>query len=98
MDEFTNLDRRIAYGAGCLWWGPIQAVGVTVGGLPCCPQCRGLLFEMDSEAVFLAAAKRYEEDQARPGYVTFIRWLKGRCFKTQAAAEAAYAADTETHA
>jgi hypothetical protein len=96
-------DTRVAYGAFCFWWGDIQQVGLTpphtmtVNGephvmqLPCCPTCGGLLMEAPTEAAFLEGAQKYESE-GHPGYVDFVRWSKGKCFKTRELAEAAYAA------
>lgn len=97
-------DTRVAYGALCFWWGDIQQVGLTkprtmtVGQgepftvqLPCCPTCGGMLMEAPTEAAFIEGAQKYE-DEGHPGYVAFIRWSKGKCFKTRELAEAAYAA------
>lgn len=75
-------DTRVAYGARCTWWGDIKDVG-TFGAfrIPCCPKCSGMLFEMDSEALFVAKAEEYERDSPAPGYVDMLMWAKGRCFK-----------------
>ena len=102
-------DTRIAYGAMCFWWGPIQSVGTLAvpetmqingrtvktgggGGLPCCPVCRGMLLEVPDEATFIARAQKWEDD-GHPGYVVFIQWSKGKCFKSLTAAQSAYAAE-----
>jgi len=102
MSHASQRDTRVAYGAMCFWWGDIQQVGATppkaviIGGrqqvvsLPCCPTCGGMLMEAPTEAAFLKGAQDYE-DKGNPGYVAFIRWSKGKCFKTRELAEAAYA-------
>lgn len=64
--------------------------GTRAVGLPCCPTCGGMLMEAPSEADFLKEAQKYEDD-GHPGYVGFLRWAKGKCFKTRAQAEKAYA-------
>ena len=79
----------IVYGARCVWWDSIDKVDTLPSGLPCCPFCRGVLFQID-EAEWDADAKEYE-DAGHEGYVKFIEWLRGKCFLTQKAAEAAYA-------
>ena len=84
-------DTRVAYGANCFWWGDIQQVGVLPKvRLPCCPTCGGMLLEAPTEAEFLNGAQVYE-DAGHPGYVAFVRWSKGKCFRTRALAEQAYA-------
>lgn len=102
-------DTRVAYGAMCTWWGSIHDVGhrkvgplvvngtliPDPGALPCCPHCGGMLFETPEED-FIAAAQSYQ-NEGHPGYVDFVRWLKGRgCFTTIIEAQRAYAARHET--
>lgn len=82
----TATDTRVAYGANCTWWGNIQQVGTKEGrtalgkayALPCCPTCHGMLFEVESEALWLSQAQAYE-DEGHPGYVAFMTWAKGKC-------------------
>jgi hypothetical protein len=69
-------DPRVVYGAHCTYWGPISSVGMLPGGLPCCPYCHGVLFEMETEEEFMRQARRF--DDQTPGYSQFIVWLKGR--------------------
>lgn len=87
--EGNGQDTRVAYGAMCTWWGTIYETARHPAGLPCCPKCHGMLFEMPNEPEFLEMASRYEAD-GHPGYLDMIRWTKGRCFPTMAEMEAAY--------
>lgn len=90
-------DTRIAYGARCTWWGPIQEVGTRPPhGLPCCPICHGMLFEEESEAQWLAGAQAYQDD-GHPGYLAMVQWLKGQCFANYDLAAAAYALQQQIH-
>ena len=88
MRRGAEKDTRIAYGAMCFWWGNIQDVGVLPVGLPCCPQCGGLLLEVPNEEKWFSEHEDYEKEH--PGYIEFLRWSKGRCFKSREEAEAAY--------
>lgn len=87
----TVPDGRIAYGANCRWWGSIGEVGTSSrgSGLPCCPRCGGMLFEMESEGEWWSGVDAYEAG-GHPGYRAFIEWLRGRCYPTFDAAKAAY--------
>lgn len=87
-------DTRIPYGARCTWWDSIDKVGkraTPTGSIPCCPHCRNVLFEVESEEVWFAGADRYEAD-GHPGYRAMLEWSRGKCFPNLAALEAAYAA------
>lgn len=89
MSNVAILDNRIAYGARCTWWDGIRKVGKHPSGLPCCPHCRGMLFEMENESQWFAGADRYEAD-GHPGYRAMIEWARGRCFRNMAEIKAAY--------
>lgn len=83
-------DKRISYGVGCLWWDFINKVGTTgKSRLPCCPHCRGVLFEMDNEKEFFDGARKYEAN-GHPGYIEQLLWMRGKCFKSMQAANLAY--------
>lgn len=82
-------DSRIVYGARCSWWDSIDKVSTTPSGLPCCPHCGGVLFEIESEAAWWAAARDFETRQ-QPGYVAFLEWSRGRCYPTYDEALDAY--------
>ena len=59
----SNVDTRIAYGVGCTWWDSIHKVATKSGGLPCCPSCGGLLFEVPSDVEWWSG---YEEETGNP--------------------------------
>ena len=86
-------DTRIAYGARCVWWDSIENVGhvkLREGAtLPCCPHCRNMLFEMADEQEWFTNVDKYEAS-GHPGYRRFVEWLRGKCFPTTKAAQAAY--------
>lgn len=83
-------DTRIPYGARCTWWDSIDKVGVRQG-LPVCPQCGNVLFEVESEEVWFAGVDRYEA-QGNSGYRAMVEWSRGKCFPNHRALQAAYEA------
>lgn len=87
------VDDRVVYGACCTWWDHVRAAGVNDHGLPCCPHCQGVLFEVSTTAEWWAAVDRYEADH--PGYRAFVEWRQGRCHPDRATAEAAYEAERQ---
>lgn len=98
MLKSDTTDTRIVYGARCVWWDGIEKIGKTpagvgptakMGGLPCCPHCGGVLFEMDSPKRWWDGVAKHEAN-GNPGYRAFIEWLKGKCFPTMDDAKAAY--------
>ncbi len=69
----------IVYGAKCTWWDDIRNSG-TLGGetnLPCCPYCRGVLFQMDAVAWWKNVDCR---DKDNPAYRKTVEWARGKCF------------------
>jgi hypothetical protein len=76
-------DMRIVYGAGCSWWDSIDKIAKTQSGLPCCPYCASVLYEVPSESLWWAAVDRRLDGD--PGYHKFIEWLRGKCFPGPAA-------------
>ena len=86
-------DTRIPYGARCTWWDSIDKVGSRLtpsGSIPCCPHCRNVLFEVESEEVWFAGADRYEA-AGHPGYRAMLEWGRGKCFPDLEALKDAYA-------
>ena len=67
-------DTRIVYGANCVWWGRIQEVSRTKSGLPCCPHCGSVLFEVPSEREWWANVDAHES-KGNLGYRSFVEWL-----------------------
>lgn len=98
-------DDRIVYGARCVWWDSISEVGekpASAGspfpaspgerGLPCCPHCGGVLFEVPSETEWWVGVDQHEA-AGNPGYRAFVEWLRSRCFPNVATARAAFDAE-----
>jgi hypothetical protein len=81
----------------CVWWDGIEMVGKMpgtegrLGSLPCCPHCNSPLMQMDDPAQWWATVEKHEAD-GHAGYRAFIEWMKGKCFPTMSAAQAAYQA------
>jgi hypothetical protein len=88
-----DADNRVVYGISCVWWDGIEKVGKTPlrGGvsLPCCPQCGGVLMQVDGPKQWWDAVEKHEAS-GHPGYRAFIEWLKGKCFPTMQAAQEIY--------
>lgn len=86
----VKIDTRIVYSVHGTWWDSIGKVGKNASGLPCCPHCGSVLFEMESEEPWWRGAQKYEDD-GHPGYVDMMKWARSQCFPNMAALEAAYA-------
>ncbi len=84
-------DPRIVYGARCSWWDSISMVGDR-GGLPCCPYCGNVLFEVANEAEWKIGIERHAAQSNDSGYVTFMEWLRGKCYPNLDLARAAFEA------
>lgn len=82
-------DQRIVYGAFCSWWDSISAASRTPSGIPCCPHCGGVLFEVPTEESWWADVDRYEA-AGHSGYRAFIEWERGRCFPSPGIALSIY--------
>jgi len=80
-------EQMIAHGVFCTWHDDKANVGVN-GVLPCCPHCRGLLYEMP-EAQWLSQMAKH--NASNPGYAQLMVWSKGKCFPTFTALKDAYA-------
>lgn len=83
-------DARIVYGARCTWWDSIDRVGKLESGIPCCPECRGVLMEVSDLDTWSANVEEYAREADDPGYPAFMRWLRGRCFPDVDRARARY--------
>lgn len=77
-----NADGRLCYGATCTWFGSIHETKQTKGGLPGCPCCGGVLFEMQDEGEWWSGVDKYEREQPHPGYRAMWEWQRAqkRCF------------------
>lgn len=89
-------DQRFVYGARCTWFGAIEEIGHTASGLPACPHCGSVLFEMKSEADWWESVDRYEA-HGHPGYRQFVEWSRGKHFRSFSEAKVAYDAQTPRH-
>ncbi|TAL28984.1 MAG: hypothetical protein EPN98_21315 [Phenylobacterium sp.] len=91
----TRPDRRIVYGANCVWWDSIDKVAAkptpSGRGLPCCPHCGSVLMEVPSIEHWNRNMDRYEAD-GHPGYRAMMEWSRGKCFPTMTALRAAHEA------
>lgn len=72
---------RVVYGARCSWWDTEDKMSSTASGLPCCPFCRGVLFEVQSETKWWAGVDAHTA-KGDPEYRTFVEWLRGKCFRS----------------
>lgn len=79
----------IVHGARCLWWDSIEKSAKHDSGIPCCPHCRSVLFQIE-ERHWMEGARRYEAD-GHPGYVALLLWSRGKCFPDLKAAQVAFA-------
>jgi hypothetical protein len=107
MNMTHTNDERLAYGASCTWFGSIHEVSAkpvsargfnentVVAELPCCPCCKGMLFEMSNEAEWWTSVKEFE-DNGHAGYRAMLEWQRGqkRCFGTFTQLLGAYKAAT----
>lgn len=89
MGPGSEGDRRVVYGATCAWWDYIDKVAVDGSGLPLCPHCKGVLFEMTREQ-WEERMEKHAQGPGGPGYPIFMKWLKGKCFKNWDLALEAY--------
>lgn len=87
---------RVVYGATCTWWDTIDCAGRTPPdahghSMPCCPHCGSVLYEGGSVEHWWRGIDDYDAKQ--PGYQYFMRWLRGRCFRSYAIANEAFDQD-----
>lgn len=79
-------DTRIAFGASCTWWGPIQEVakGSDTGmGVPSCPFCNGVLYEAPTKGDWDARLRSVETYGSIKDYRKVMEWQHDnlqRCF------------------
>ncbi len=82
-------ENKIVYGAVCVWWDSIDKAGLLLpDNLPCCPNCGGVLYEIE-ESEWWSDVKKYQ-NEGHLDYKEFIEWQRGRCFKTYADARQSY--------
>lgn len=79
-------NQRIVYGASCAWWGSITEIS-SIRGLPACPHCNGVLFQMDDLAEWNASIDRYIANNPQMNgddYRALMRFMNVHHFKTGA--------------
>ena len=83
------VSELIVYGVVCMWWDSIDKAASLPSGLPCCPHCKGVLFEMPRRRWF----KSIDEHEANgnPGYRAMWDWARGKHFRTYQEMVEAYA-------
>lgn len=75
----TVKDTRIAFGAQCTWWDTIDKASQRGSGIPCCPYCMGVLYEVPNMEVWEQQVRSYD-NTVEYDYPAFIRWTRGQCF------------------
>jgi len=70
---------RVVFGAACCWWDRLEAAAQRDTGLPCCPHCGGLLYELEQDS-WWSFARQHAEEARDERYLAFLEWLQGRCF------------------
>ncbi len=84
-------DSRIVYGLSCTWWDDIGNAGKHPrSGLPCCPHCKGMLFELANPEQWWSGVDTYAKATGDKEYPGLIKWMKGRCFADLYSAKKAY--------
>lgn len=78
MDYSENL---IAYGAHCSWWDLKTEVATNPLGLPCCPHCGSVLYEMYESEWWNAVDNYTGAEKLGINYRELIEWSQGKCFK-----------------
>lgn len=79
--EGEARDERIPYGARCTWWGTIYEIKTNYSNghhLPCCPHCRGMLFEVRTLAIWNEMVQEYAEKSGDAAYPAFMDWVRTR--------------------
>lgn len=72
----TRPEKMIAYGAVCSWWDSKDKVGQLPSGLPCCPHCGLVLYEME-ETRWWASVDAYSKKMK--GYREAVEQGQGKC-------------------
>lgn len=70
------MSKMHVYGTRCSYHAPKDKLPLT-GGLPVCPHCRNVLFEMP-QAEWNSSTLQYAETVCDPGYIDFIKWSENR--------------------
>jgi hypothetical protein len=83
------------YGVSCSWHGDINEVKLLPPvGIPCCPHCQGVLFQIEESKWFEGAIEH--EKKGHTNYVEFLEWItkQTRCWPEFS--EAAFVFERET--
>lgn len=78
----------IVYGVHCAWWDSIGKCRVHPNGLPCCPHCGSVLYQVDEKAWWQGVDEH--EAQGNPGYRKLVEWMRGRCYPNMKVARNVY--------
>lgn len=99
--RIRDADSRFCYGANCTWFGSIHEISSTLKhprhrqsntddhGLPCCPICGGMLFELQDEREWWEGVDYFERGDyplpsahPHPGYRAMWEWQRAqkKCF------------------
>jgi hypothetical protein len=93
----AHTDRRWVYSAGCSWHGPISEAERTKDeiGLPCCPFCGSVLFQIGSEEEWWRGAREHDA-RGHSNYVALLTWHlpQKRCWPSLRAAAVAFQQET----
>ncbi len=84
-----ETDTRNVHGARCTWWDAISESKTGAHGLPGCPHCGGVLYEVATEAQWWEAIDRH--DKHEPGYRALMEWARGNCYPNFDTLKRAYA-------
>ena len=79
----------IVYGATCVWWDDIENAVTLPSGLPCCPHCNGVLFQVSREK-WEDGVERFTKEKNDPQYPFLTAFMKGKCFKSMTLARKAF--------
>ena len=83
-------DTRIVYGSKCCWWDSIDKIA-TIGELrlPCCPHCKGPLYEAATIEEWYKDVDAYARAED-PKYREYVDWIRGKCFRDYPTAREAF--------
>jgi hypothetical protein len=87
----ANEQDLMVYSAHCTWCAPISKASKLESGIPCCPHCKSVLFQMeradwDKGVVGFIASNG---DHAYPSYLEWVA-TTDRCYRTYKEARAAF--------
>jgi len=74
-------DTRILYGASCTWWDHLATTNLLRGAAFQCPKCGGDLLFMHP-AKWWRGIIKYADKHKDPGYLDFMKWLRGQCYRS----------------